>query len=393
MSAANSNLLGIVELVDTDELIDAHGEMCFEMLCDEFVNRLKSWIRPVDRWRLIGNNRFCAIFNGMNSDAQLRLAAAKLERIFSEPHILIDKPVKLNIKAGFSFFDTREQDAKKALEHANRALKKARSNGSFYETYQAGSEADFVDEHELLKKVELALEEGEFQLYFQPKVHAGYRHLVGAEALMRWHTRDKKVLTPDHFMRVAESNTVIRPLTFWAIKTAAHQLSRWPDNLGIAVNIPPSLLLDEEILIVTRDVLAIRSVKPGRLTLEVTESVMAENQKLMMKQLARLRELGVRISIDDFGTGYSSLAYFRDIPADELKIDKSFVKHMLSSKKEAAIVKTIIDLAHNFSLRVVAEGVESDAMADRLSQLGCDVLQGFNFDKPLYLPDFERRYL
>ncbi|MBT4522778.1 MAG: EAL domain-containing protein [Halieaceae bacterium] len=231
------------------------------------------------------------------------------------------------------------------------------------------------------------------ELYYQPKLHAGYRTVVGAEALMRWHTPDRKVLVPGQFMAVAEHNEVIRPVTWWAIKSAVSRLARWPEELSIAVNITPSLLLGDEIISVVRDALDIHMVKPKRLTLEVLESIMVENQEAMLSQLERLRKIGVKISIDDFGTGFSSLSYFRDLPADEIKIDKSFVIPMLSSKKDHAIVKSVIDLAHNFSLQVVAEGVEDMEIAARLTDLNCDVLQGYVFDRPLPAADFEKRHL
>ena len=142
-----------------------------------------------------------------------------------------------------------------------------------------------------------------------------------------------------------------------------------------------------------KDSLEIHGVRAQRLNLEVTESVMVDDQRIMLSQLARLRKLGVRVSIDDFGTGFSSLAYFRDLPADEVKIDKGFVIPMLSSGKDHSIVKAVIDLAHNFSLKVVAEGVENEQIAKRLTELRCDVLQGFLFDKPLLIEDFEKRYI
>ena len=237
------------------------------------------------------------------------------------------------------------------------------------------------------------MELGELELYFQPKIHAGFRNLLGAEALMRWHTSEKEVLTPDRFIGVAERNEVIRPMTWWAIKSAISRLSRWPDGLSIAVNVPPTLLLDDEILAVVRDSLEIHGVRAQRLNLEVTESVMVDNQAIMFTQLVRLRKLGVRISIDDFGTGFSSMAYFRDLPADEIKIDKGFVIPMLSSAKDHAIVKAVIDLAHNFSLKVVAEGVEDEDIATRLTNLRCDILQGYHFDRPILIEDFEKRYI
>jgi len=197
---------------------------------------------------------------------------------------------------------------------------------------------------------------------------------------------------PDQFIDVAESHDIIAPITWWVVKSAVARLARWPKELGIAVNVAPNLLLDNAILAVVRDSLDIHGVDPKRLTLEVTERVMVDDQHIMLQQLGRLRELGVKISLDDFGTGFSSLSYFRDLPVDEIKIDKGFVLHMLDSGKDHAIVKAVIDLAHNFSMRVVAEGVESLDIAKRLSELGCDVLQGYVFDKPLQVEAFESGY-
>jgi EAL domain-containing protein (putative c-di-GMP-specific phosphodiesterase class I) len=143
---------------------------------------------------------------------------------------------------------------------------------------------------------------------------------------------------------------------------------------------------------VVADSLELFGVKAARLNLEVTEKIMIDNQELMLAQLARLQAMGVKISIDDFGTGFSSLAYFRDLPVDEIKIDQSFVRRMLESEKDYAIVKAVIDLAHNFSLKVVAEGVETIEIADRLAKMRCDILQGYVFDRPLPVEQFESEY-
>ena len=209
---------------------------------------------------------------------------------------------------------------------------------------------------------------------------------------MRWHTSGGQVITPDRFIEVAERNEVIKPMTRWAIKSAVGRLARWPEELSIAVNVSPKLLLGDDIPAVVRDALEIYGVRAQRLNLEVTESIMVDNQEVMLDQLARLREIGVKISIDDFGTGFSSLAYFRDLPVDEIKIDKSFVLRMLESEKDMAIVKAVIDLAHNFSMKVVAEGVETKEIAEHLADLRCDVLQGYFFDKPLTAEQFVQHY-
>jgi EAL domain-containing protein (putative c-di-GMP-specific phosphodiesterase class I) len=209
---------------------------------------------------------------------------------------------------------------------------------------------------------------------------------------MRWHSKEEGVIHPDRFIDLAERNEIIKPMTWWAIKSAVNRLARWPEQLSIAVNICPSLLLENDILSVVADSLELFGVKAARLNLEVTEKIMIDNQELMLAQLARLQAMGVKISIDDFGTGFSSLAYFRDLPVDEIKIDQSFVRRMLESEKDYAIVKAVIDLAHNFSLKVVAEGVETIEIADRLAKMRCDILQGYVFDRPLPVEQFESEY-
>ncbi len=392
-AAAQRSMLGVVELVDAELLEDVHDAYAFARLREDYLERLRQWIRTNDRWRLLGDNRFCVVLNGVSSPAELELAAAKLARVFEPPHLYLGRSVPLEVTAGFAAMEGDNLENDIAIRQASMALRRAKAMSRLYQVYGPECESRVGDERGLVRRLEAAVELGELELYYQPKIHAGYRNLVGAEALMRWHTPEREVLTPDCFMDVAERHDVIRPMTWWALKSAISRLSRWPDNLSLAVNITPTLLLDDEILAVVGDALEIHGVRAQRLNLEVTESVMVDNQRIMFNQLARLRKLGVRISIDDFGTGFSSLAYFRDLPADEIKIDKGFVIPMLNSGKDHAIVKAVIDLAHNFSLRVVAEGVENEQIANRLRELRCDILQGHLIDPPLWLPEFERRYI
>ncbi len=392
ISSVKNSVLGLVELADTDDLVELHGAASSRALRDVFHDRLKSWVRSKDQWRLLKNNRVCVILKDIGSQGELELAAAKLGRIFREPHYHRGRAMPLEVSAGFAEIDSRNTDLKLAMAQAGKALKKAKKSSRLFDVYSPQCGIDAGDERELVKQLEVALDTGALQLYYQPKVHAGYRSLIGAEALMRWHTEDQKVIMPDQFIDVAERHEIIKPMTWWAIKSAVARLARWPDQLSIAVNISPALLLENDIFSVVQDALEIHGVTAARLNLEVTESIMIDNQEVMLGQLARLRELGVKISIDDFGTGFSSLAYFRDLPVDEIKIDKSFVLRMLESEKDHAIVKAVIDLAHNFSLKVVAEGVENLDIANRLAELRCDILQGYVFDRPLPVEEFERQY-
>ncbi|MCB1844935.1 MAG: EAL domain-containing protein, partial [Halioglobus sp.] len=328
----------------------------------------------------------------IGGEGELLLAASKLQRLFKEPHHHLGANLHFSVRAGFSLFSSANDDVNLAMRQAGIALNQARYSPQLYEVYSPQRTRNLHAETALLHKMEDALENGEFQLYYQPQMHAGYNTLLGAEALLRWHTRDNEVLTPAAFIDVAEKNDIIKPITWWVIKSAVARLARWPEALGIAVNVPPSLLLQDDIQSVVYDALDIYGVTPSRLNLEVTERIMVDNQDFMLRQLHALRDVGVRISIDDFGTGFSSLSYFRDLPVDEIKIDQSFVRAMLRSEKDHAIVKAVIDLAHNFSLKVVAEGVETRETAERLTQMRCDILQGYVFDRPMPVEAFERQY-
>jgi EAL domain-containing protein (putative c-di-GMP-specific phosphodiesterase class I) len=392
ISSSKNSVLGLVELIDNEGTFELHGEASSRALHDVFHDRLKGWVRSKDQWRLLKNNRVCVILKDIDSEGELELAAAKLGRIFREPHYHQGRPMPLEVSAGFAEVNGRNKDLKLAMQQAGMALNQAKKSSRLFDVYSSDWGLNASDERVLVKQLEIALETGALQLYYQPKVHAGYRSLIGAEALIRWHTKDQKVITPDQFIDVAERHGIIKPMTWWAIKSAVARLARWPDQLSIAVNISPALLLEDEVMSVVQDALEIHGVTPARLNLEVTESIMVDNQDVMLSQLARLRDLGVKISIDDFGTGFSSLAYFRDLPVDEIKIDKSFVLRMLESEKDHAIVKAVIDLAHNFSLKVVAEGVENLDIANRLAELRCDILQGYVFDRPLPVEEFERQY-
>lgn len=390
--ARQSDMIGLVELADADSLLDRHGKASFKELQEVFYKRLQGWVRSKDEWHRLDDDRFCVVLKGVSSRGELELAAAKLERMFKEPHMQFGRPVNLEFNAGFAQVDKPGPNMDSALREANIALRQARKTPRSFNLYTPQERISADQERRMVKKLERAIELGELELFYQPKVHARYHSLVGAEALIRWITADNKIIPPDQFIGVAERNEVIAPMTWWVIKSAIARLARWPGEVSIAVNVAPNLLLDDQILSVVRDSLDIHGVDPGRLTLEVTERVMVDDQQVMLHQLGRLRELGVKISLDDFGTGFSSLSYFRDLPVDEIKIDKGFVLRMLESEKDYAIVKAVIDLAHNFSMRVVAEGVESLEIGSKLAELGCDVLQGYVFDKPLRVDEFESGY-
>ncbi|HYF46278.1 MAG TPA: GGDEF domain-containing phosphodiesterase, partial [Acidimicrobiales bacterium] len=232
-----------------------------------------------------------------------------------------------------------------------------------------------------------AVEADELRLHYQPQIELrGDGSVAGVEALIRWEHPDRGLVSPADFVPVAENTGLIVPIGAWVIAEACAQLGTWQQNgrpdLTMCVNVSARQLVDDAIVDVVEQALEDSGVEPSTLCLEITESVLMEEPDHYADRLARLKALGVALSVDDFGTGYSSLAYLQRLPADFLKIDKSFVDELGAGTNAASIVLTIIDLAHSLGLGVVAEGVETEVQAAVLTRLGCDQAQGFLYARP-----------
>jgi EAL domain-containing protein (putative c-di-GMP-specific phosphodiesterase class I) len=230
-------------------------------------------------------------------------------------------------------------------------------------------------------------------LHYQPKINLRTNEVEGVEALVRWLHPSEGLLGPGEFVGMAEDTGLIKPLTFWVLHTALLQCRVWHQmgvNLNVAVNLTPDMLREPELVEIITAHLESTDALPEWLTLEITESAVMADPEQAKGTLGRLRSIGVRISIDDFGTGYSSLAYLRDLPVNEVKIDRSFVAEMKSRSEHDCIVRAVVDLGHNLGLQVVAEGVEDQSTIERLATLGCDQVQGFHFTRPLPPVEFAR---
>lgn len=391
MSATTRSVLGLVEL-SNEGSDDSSSKVTNQILHDAFGHRLDGWVRTNDQWSFLNDNRACVILRDIASPGELEMTAAQLDSVFSEPHYHLGQALPLAVTAGFTEFNDQNSDLALAMQEAGIALNQAKQSDDLFQVFSPHQTKSQQDDSKFLEQIEVALKANQFQLHYQPQVDAEHRTLIGAEATIHWHHSEHGIITPEKFIELTEGHEVLKPITRWAIKSAVSRLARWPDQLSIALNICPALLLQDDILCVIKDALTAFDVKPSRLNLEVSEGIRAGDQELMLTQLARLHEIGVTLSIDNFGTGCSSLEYYRDLPVDSVKIDPSFVERLLVSEKDYAMVKAIIDLAHSFSLKVAAEGVQSIAIADRLTQMRCDILQGYVFDNPLPVEEFALEY-
>jgi diguanylate cyclase len=235
-----------------------------------------------------------------------------------------------------------------------------------------------------------ALRGNSLEVHYQPQINLKTGQCDAVEALLRWNVPERGMVDPTAIVRVAEANGLINPLTSWVMNTVFRNQSEWRRdglNVGVSVNLSTVSLGETDLPEIVEQCMGTWQVKPGDLTLEITESSTIGDMDQSLIILKRLKEKGLRLSVDDFGTGNASLSYVKRFPLDELKIDKSFIQHMRKSKGDQQIVRSVIDLAHHFELSVVAEGVEDEATYNDLKKFGCDVVQGFYLSKAL--PDAE----
>jgi EAL domain-containing protein (putative c-di-GMP-specific phosphodiesterase class I) len=232
-----------------------------------------------------------------------------------------------------------------------------------------------------------AIHNDELTILYQPKVDLIHRNAIGVEALSRWYSPVHGNVPPDIFIAVAESSDLIQPQTKWLFNNALRQYSACGidkyTGMSLSLNLSPNLLQNDDITHIINSSLNMWDINPQNIILEITESAIMVNPEKCLKILTSIHDSGIRLSIDDFGTGYSSLAYLKKLPVDELKIDRSFVMNMENNKGDEKIVHSIIELAHNFDLVVVAEGIESQHALDMLTHYGCDFAQGFFIAKPM----------
>ena len=284
--------------------------------------------------------------------------------------------------------------ADELLRQAGVAMQAARRTRTDAAAYSSELEKYRVENLNLAGELRRAIGNDELTLYYQPKIDMKSGRITSVEALVRWIHPERGFLPPDLFIPLAEESALIYGLTEWVMRHAMQQQRRWlaqglPDDFRISVNVTAADLENASFVETIHRLGQDTGSAPGVLVLEITESGLMHDPERVGATLHRLRDIGIQLSIDDFGTGYSSLSYLKDLPVQELKIDHSFVRHMLESDKNAAIVHATVTLAHDLGLRVVAEGVEDEAIWNRLADLGCDKAQGYYMGKPMPAEAFE----
>lgn len=382
----------LVYVRDIERLCASIGHVPANAVLDDFFTQLRALARDGDAIERLGERKFAVLLGGLRNSGHVSLAAQKIKRVASETVSKHVENMNLKLTIGIVLCPTQGIDAQELLRLAEIASLDARRQNTSVCFYETKAAEQLFKDWGLEGRLRKAIDAGDLELHYQPKISVRTGAVVGAEALMRWHEPEIGPISPDVFINLAESTGHIVDLTHFAIQRACRQLSEWQEvlpGLNIAVNITPSIIQTSDIVDVLESAIGIWGVRPEALTMEVTENALMADPETSHEVLTRIRDLGCRVSIDDFGTGYSSLEYLKKIPADELKIDRTFVMNMLSDIGDHKIVEHSIRIAESFGLSVVAEGVESAAMLDELRKFGCEYAQGYVICKPVPADEFE----
>jgi diguanylate cyclase (GGDEF)-like protein len=388
-----------VMLFDLDrfkEINDTLGHKYGDRVLCEVGPRIHRILRDADTVARLGGDEFCVLLPRVQALSGALDVAERIISVLEEPLEIDGMVLSMEASCGIAMAPADGDSADLLLQRADVAMYVAKGSNESIVAYNDKLNLNTPGRLTLLGDLRTAIAEGQLLLHYQPKASLGTGHIRGVEALVRWQHPTLGILPPSEFIPVAEHTGLIKPLTTWVLTTALRQCRQWMDErapgdgaeLSMAINLSTRSLLDDGFPQEIKSALDRWAIPAHLLELEITESAIMTEPVRARILLTELAELGVKIAIDDFGTGYSSLAYLKDLPVDQLKIDRSFVQHMHTDLNDAIIVRSVVDLGHNLGLQIVAEGVEDVETWDQLTRLGCDDAQGFFLAKPMAASEF-----
>ena len=367
------------------EINDTLGHNVGDQLLQEVAKRLLGLMREMDTVGRLGGDEFALIIPGSDEENALHIASTLVD-VLDKPVVLGETSFSIEASLGITVYPQHGLNSTTLLKRADVAMYVAKRNRKGFFLY-----ATEVDQHTparlaLISDVRKAVERNEFELYYQPRIDLATGDVIGVEALSRWLHTARGFVPPDEFVPILVQTGLILPFTLWVLDTAMRQWKEWYQQgieLMMSVNLSMRNLQDPNLPDQVQALLDKWDVKRDYLILEVTESEIMSDPEHVMKTMEKLENMGTLLSIDDFGTGYSSLSYLKKLPVHELKIDRSFIKDMVTDKDDKIIVRSTIELAHNLGLEVTAEGIETRDVLDMLIDFKCDLAQGFYFGKPM----------
>jgi diguanylate cyclase (GGDEF)-like protein len=377
-----------VMLLDLDrfkEVNDSLGHIVGDQLLREVGLRLKARMRQGDVLARLGGDEFAIMLNN-TSPEEARVIAERLRLDLQQAFINNGVTIYSDASCGVAVWPDAATSVGGLLQRADIAMYEAKRERLGTAVYAHVDETDLTEPMRLVEELRAALDNDQLVLHFQPKIDLQTRQLCGVEALVRWQHPQRGLLPPDEFLPQAERYGLMRRLTTSVLTLALDYIVEWQSiglHTSVAVNISVSSLLDVDLPDQIRTLLEIRALEPATLMLEVTETTLMVDPARAAALLGRLQDIGVRVSIDDYGTGYSSLARLRELPVNELKLDRSFLAGISRDVRAGAIVRSTVELAHSLGLTLVAEGIETEEDQQILRELQCDLGQGFHLARPM----------
>ena len=388
-----------VMLFDLDrfkEINDTMGHKYGDRVLAEVGPRVMTVLRSGDILARLGGDEFCVLLPRVRDEAHAVRVATRIIEVLEDPFEVDGTILGIEASCGISMAPVDGTNADLLLQRSDVAMYVAKDSQASVVVYRDELNVNTPDRMALLADLRTAVTRGEFLLHYQPKASMRTRLIEGAEALIRWNHPTLGLVYPDTFIPEAERTGLIEPITHWVLDEALQQCRRWMDaaeqaggdQLSMAVNLSTRSLLDSTLPDMVERSLVRWGVPAHLLDLEITETIIMTDPARARRVLTGLAQMGVTLSIDDFGTGYSSLAYLRDLPVDQLKIDRTFVQDMGKDSDDEVIVRAVVDLARNLGLQTIAEGVEDIETWNQLTALGCDSAQGFYLSRPMPADQF-----
>jgi len=391
-SARRRSELVAVLFLDLDRfkiINDSLGHSVGDLLLKEAAERLKRQVRDQDTVSRVGGDEFLVVLSSIPDIEAAAAAADRIVNAMSAEFRIQDRSLRVSCSVGISIFPEHGNDAETLIKNADAAMYGAKESGrNRFRFFSEAMNAQVVERSMLEQGLRVALDRNELFLMYQPQADLRTGKITGLEALLRWRHPELGLIPPDKFIRVAENSGLIVPIGEWVLRTACLQARRWQQDgippVTIAVNVSAMQFRQEGFREFIHYALRETGLAPQYLELELTESLLTSNADVMFAVMQDLKDMGLKLAIDDFGTGYSSLSYLRQFPVSKLKIDGSFIRDVATNADAVAIAKAIISLAKSLNLKVIAEGVETEAQLAFLREHHCDEVQGYYLSEPLH---------